>query len=450
MSAVASDARSRASRAQTAWALVGGVGLVYAASATWTGSASIDVQTTALEAWQWATSGQPWLDDLNLRWESENGALPPSGQLVEGREGLVTSRTPGVVLAAVPAYLIAGSDSAILAPSTAVAVLLTTMAVAAMFLALDTLTRRPVAIGATLAFALASPTWSVSADALWTHSLTQVGIAGAALASSRGRWWLAGAALGIAILGRSHMAIVALVLGLGVAFAYRRPCVAVQVGIPSIAAVAMTLAVNRYRYGSASLAGGYDYATGSLTSASSNEWLEYVRNVAGFLVSADRGFLLWSTVVILLVPACIRASRTAPAWVLALAVGGFAYTAIQLKINSFAGGDSFFGYRHGLELLTCLMPLLALSWAQVRHEVTRVAIIVLLFLQAAVVATGAFVDGLWVPASDVWSSSSIVLAADRAPAVLIAFTTLAMIGAVFTVRILGSEPVGGSAAASSP
>lgn len=430
MSRLIAASPSQSSSTKTAWALGVGVGLVYAASATWVGPVSIDVQSTALEAWQWATTGQPWLDDLNLRWEGDGEALSPSGQLVEGREGIVTSRTSGVVLAAVPFYVVAGGPSATLAPSTGLAVLLASLAVVAMFLAVDSLTRRPVAIGAALAFGLASPTWSVSADALWTHSLTQAGIAGAAYAASRGRWWLVGTALGVAILGRTHMAVVALVVGLAVAYAQRRPVLALKVGIPSVVAVGVTLAANYYRYGSVSVSGGYDYATGSLASSSLDVWLDYLRNTVGFLVAPDRGFLLWSAVVVLLIPASLRAAKTAPTWVTALALGGLAYTAVQLKINSYAGGDSFYGYRHGLELLTCLLPLLTVAWAEVRHEPVRAAVIVLLYVQAALIATGAFFDSQWA-VGNVLSGSAVVQ--------LIGFMTLGLIAAWLTLRRLGGH-----------
>ena len=51
-----------------------------------------------------------------------------------------------------------------------------------------------------------------------------------------------------------------------------------------------------------------------------------------------------------------------------LAVGGIAYALVQLKINHFAGGDTFFGYRLGLELVTAAAPLYVLGWLAIKRR----------------------------------------------------------------------------------
>jgi alpha-1,2-mannosyltransferase len=418
-----------------------GLGLVafgvYAATATWVRPISIDVRMTALEAWQLARTGTPWLEQIRPSLNPEGLPFVVLGQLVTTEDGhLVTTRTPGVVLAAVPAYVMARTPTAQLWPSTLVAVLVLAVAVAMMFLALDALVRRPVAIGATLAFAFATPTWSVSADGLWPHTITQAGIAAAACASARGRWTWVGVALSVAVLARAHVAAIALVLGLGVALWQRRPAIALKVGLPTAVALAVVVGANAAKYGAPSLAGGRDYVTSNLTMAGSEAAQSYLANLAGFLFSADRGVLLWTPVLLVLAPSAIRAVRTAPDWVVCLALGGLLYTAIQVKINAYTGGAGFYGYRLGLELITCLVPLLAVAWQGLRSDFARVLVIVLLYLQAAVVATGALVEALWVDRVSFWSSS-ILLAAEFAPLALGGFTALAMLGAVLTVRAMG-------------
>ena len=69
------------------------------------------------------------------------------------------------------------------------AAVLTAAAVALMFLGLGRAgASRPLALGATAVFGLASPVWSVSANALWTHPVTLLGICGAVWALPRDRW----------------------------------------------------------------------------------------------------------------------------------------------------------------------------------------------------------------------------------------------------------------------
>ncbi len=80
---------------------------------------------------------------------------------------------------------------------------------------------------------------------------------------------------------------------------------------------------------------------------------------------------MWTPVVLLLLPALRRGWLEIPSWSKLLALGGFVYTCAQLRINYFPGGDGFYGYRHGLELLTCLTPMLAFALPWTRGGVRR-------------------------------------------------------------------------------
>lgn len=428
----AAEWMNRLPRGRVAATLGSAVLLIYATTSTWRGLVSADVHLTALNAWVWAQSGQPWLDGIAIGWSSPNGL--PAGQLVQNGEHLASTRTPGVILAAFPLYWLIDAASFALWPAALTAVLLGTATVVLMFLALDSIVRRTTALAATLVFAFATPTWTVSADSLWPQSISQFGIAVAAFAASRGRWVLVGTAFGLAVLARAHVAVIAVVVALTAAILQRRPSIAAKVISPTVLGLMVLAGLNEYRFGSFSISGGYSYAPENLAAVGGSVVWDYLVNLAGFLVSPDRGVLLWSAAALPLVPAAIRAVKTSPSWVPAMALGGLSYTVVQIKINHFSGGDGFYGYRVGLELMTCLLPLFTAAWPLVRSEFARVVTIVLVCLQGAVFATGAISTGLFVGPDDVWRSSSVAVAAARVPALLLCLTLVSMALAVVVVR----------------
>ena len=107
-------------------------------------------------------------------------------------------------MAAVPAYVGASSDpnDFRILPASLFAAFLAWLAVLILHSALSRTVgaRQSTIVCAVLA--LGTPVWSVAADAMWTHTLTILGIAGAAWAASRDRWLLAGALAGLGVLGR--------------------------------------------------------------------------------------------------------------------------------------------------------------------------------------------------------------------------------------------------------
>jgi alpha-1,2-mannosyltransferase len=411
-------------------------GAVYAATAVWRPPWFGDVYGVALEAWVWATEGAPWLEGL----PPERLATPqgpfPNWLFVDTGEHAVSSRTIGLVGIALPLSALSRGELTMW-PTTLTAVVLATLAVALMHRALWKMTTPARATAGALVFAFATPTWTVSADWLLPQSLTQASIAGAALAAVHNRWWLAGVAFGFGITGRAHVAVIAACLGIGVAVVRRRPMIAVAVGLPSLLGLLVVIASNAWRYGSVSISGGYEtYAGPNLISSSIDVWAEYAVNVAGFLVSPGRGLLVWTPLALVMLPAVLRSLRGAPDWSVALAFGGFAYTAIQLKINYFSGGDTFVGYRHGLELLTAAFPLYVAAWAFLKSERTRGAAIALMWVQFALIAVGAVTRGLYLSFSpnDPWVQHILPVAIIRAPATLTAVALVALLAGWVSLR----------------
>jgi alpha-1,2-mannosyltransferase len=141
----------------------------------------------------------------------------------------------------------------------------------------------------------------------------------------------------------------------------------VLIGIGSAAGHAALVWFNSVVFGSPSITGGY---SGSFaTRAASFDVLDYLGNIILALVHLERGLLIFSPFLILLIPGLRAGWRAAPAWVRGSAVGGLLYLLLQLKANRYSGGVGFWGYRYPLETLAAAAPLLLLSYTEwLRHR----------------------------------------------------------------------------------
>ncbi|HET7389001.1 MAG TPA: hypothetical protein VFJ19_20325 [Nocardioidaceae bacterium] len=373
-----------------------------------------DVAANSMAAWRLAHTGKPWMDGLNLH---ESGEVSHYGVGADGH--IVTTRTPGQIWAATPFYL--GSPSAQPSPggtpvpptgffrSGLAAAMMTAAAMALLFLALRRHLTTAAALGATAVVAFTTPVWTVSANALWTHPLTVLAIAGAAYGARRKQWWAVGIWLGIGMLGRAHVAVIAAIVGLGMAWHERSLKPAVRVAIPTLVSLLVLSVWDHFVFGTWDPRGAYSGHTfGSMVpGVRTGAVTSMVENWAGFLVSPDKGFFVWTPVALLLLPAVVRGWRAAPAWSRWLALGGLAYAVVQLGLNGFTGGDGFQGYRLALEPLVCLTPLYAFTAARA-GMVARVLAPWVMGIQAGVAAIGAFADGVvnYVNYHQVWQDNS--------------------------------------------
>jgi alpha-1,2-mannosyltransferase len=90
-------------------------------------------------------------------------------------------------------------------------------------------------------------------------------------------------------------------------------------------------------------------------------WSDLPVNIGGALVSPTRGLLVFYPVLLLALPTLRSAIRAARPWQLAAAIGGTAGLLVQLALNRYSGGDTFFGPRLMIEPLVLWAPLLALA-----------------------------------------------------------------------------------------
>ncbi len=392
---------------------------------------SPDAFTADFAAWHIARSGDPvpdisdfpLLDDNSIRetWIVET---------TDGREAV--GRAPGVIAVAVPAYALLPSTVISAVPGGLTAALLSAAAVVLLFLLLRDRTGSRTALVAAGLFAFATPVWSVAADAMWPHTLTTLGIVGMAWAADRRRWWLVGLFGGFALWGRLHAALVCAVLGVGTAGSRRLPGIAVRAGVAGGAMLALMSVWTRWMYGSWDPTSGYragDFGD-NVTDNAFN-----ILNYLGFLVSADRGLLWWSPLLVLLVPAAWRNRRELPDWSRWLALGGLSYLVSQAVLNRFSGGDQFYGYRTSLELLVSITPALALSAHRMSDRARR-WFTPLAVLQVVLIAPGAVRDGFYSPVADVWWRNAFLDALVLRPLDLIPLAACVLVVAMLALRLL--------------
>lgn len=379
-------------------------GVVYAISAAYSG-VSGDVLTTNLASWQFSR-GTPYLDQISFPpLENHPGRATWVVMLDNGRE--IVGRSPGAVLAGVPAYALFGGGTFSLVPGAVTASLLTALAVALLALTLQRVLPRREAALATAVFAFSTPVWSVAANGVWPHTVTVLGICGMAWASSvpsSHRWWLVGLFGGVVLWGRLHAAVLVAVFGLYVAWRHRSVRELLQIGMPSAALLALQAGWTRWLYHSWNPASAYN--TDPFSDFAGEHRLDVV-NQLGFWVSPDRGFLVWTPLALVLLPALVRSWSTLPAWSRGLVWAGLTYTVLQGVLNRFSGGDTFYGYRLMLEFLACATPAFALS-ARRMGRPARALFAPVVALQAIAITAGAVNNRLGLPHEKVWHDNSFL------------------------------------------
>ncbi|MEO6512221.1 MAG: hypothetical protein ABIO16_14580, partial [Nocardioides sp.] len=228
-------------------ALFAGTFVVYALTARH-GGGSWDYYTANFASWHIVHTGSPWIDGVNIKGLS--GTHSAMIWIKEANGHTVISRFPGVIAISLPAYFIARPDSMTVIPGAMTAAVVSALSIVMMYLALRPHLRDKHNVWACLALALGTPIWSISADAIWPHTVTVFGIAGMAWGASSGRWWLAGIFGGITLWGRLHAALIVGLLGLCLAIRRRNARIAVVMGAISIGFLALLGWWTHWMYGS--------------------------------------------------------------------------------------------------------------------------------------------------------------------------------------------------------
>lgn len=403
---------------------------------------NVDAYAASAEAWRMATSGAPWLDGLDVK--SLQGVHAPIelGRWLEPSPNghVVAHRMAGPVLAGLPFYAALGRGPSTglfsLGPGALAAAFWSALGTLFIYLALRRHASPGLATAGALALAFATPTWAVSANGLWTHTVTQPALAAAAWALSRDRWGLAGVAFGVGMLGRPHIALVAAVVGIGISVGRRSLAPAVGIAVPTLGALLVLLAWNHWMFGVWSIGGAYEYAASAATgSFGQGRWLGQLTNLAGFFFSPARGLLVWTPALLLFLPAVVRSWKALPDWSRLLVVGGLLYSFFQMRLNGFAGGIGFYAYRHPLELVTCLVPAVVFSVPRLGRW-ARLLVPVLLSAQVAAVTIGAINEAYFIKLDRMWSDNSFWVALRFQPGVVGVWLALCLaLGVLVSVMV---------------
>ncbi|HEX3223785.1 MAG TPA: hypothetical protein VHR35_14555 [Nocardioides sp.] len=391
-----------------------------------------DVYGANWTSWHLATAGSPWIDGAHIPDVGPRSShLLAVVQTANGHTAF--GRFPGVVVAGLPAYLIASGPMSTV-PGSLTAALLTACALGLLFNALRRRMPDTHALLATAAFGFATPVWTVSANLMWPHTITVLGITGMAWAASADRWSWVGVFGGIALWGRLHAALIVAILALGVGIRRRDARLVARAATTSVLFLVGECAWDRWMYGSWSPLGGYG---GVSESANNYRW--DLTNYLGMWVAPDRGILVWTPVVALLVPALLRSWRTIPDWSRSLLIAGVVYTVVQSAIIGFAGGTGFYGYRYGLEFLACATPALAFA-APRMGRVARVLVGPLLAVQALAFLLGAMYKNLYTPQGKAWHQNTFVHTVDKVGLVGWAVTAIVAALGLLAARRLSRSP----------
>lgn len=403
-----------------------------------------DSHASAASAWRIANTGLPWMDGVNTA--LLEGSRFHDQWLVESSNGhMVIARMPGAIFPAVPFYAALNND-----PDPAdfeiwvggvAASVVTALSGLFLFLTFRSKFTDGVALGATGSFLIATPVWSVGANALWTHNLTLLAVALSMFYTSRERWCMAGFALAVGIISRPHLAIIAAALGLFIGWKRRELRIIAKVGLSSAVGLLVLVLWNKFVFDSWSIAGGYAGGVGEKLEASPGSGILYhIANVIGLLFAPDRGLFIWTPALLVLIPSMLSNWRSLSDCGKAFAIGGLAYTLLQLRVNDFRGGQGFYGYRLSLELLLCLLPAALHAFHRTAKR-TRLVVGALIGVQISAIAVGAINEHYYLDGADIWFSNAYLLLFADEPVVFLALTGLSAVGGA-VVMFVGQHKAG--------
>jgi hypothetical protein len=368
---------------------------LYLLTASYTINQVNDTQATALSAW---SVGTRWTFALPAQWPEEVVYWARPG--VDGRT--YTDRFPGPILWAAPFYSVTelvvprGTPAhpylANFAPAGVAAAFAAAGAVCVAFLLFRRSVGRRLALLAAASLAFTTGMWSVASGAMWTHGVGSLFLLLGVLGTSTKRYGWAGAAFGFAILCRPQYAVIPAVIGLWEALRHRDLAPVLKIGALSGLGLGAMSVYSRIIFGTWLPVAGYEtFKVGAVATRSPSAFAE---NVVLALVHPLRGILLYTPILLLLLPGLDRGWKAAAPWVRSSAIAGLIYAVVQLRANSWTGGADFFGNRLLLETLVLASPLLVLTAQRyllpAKHAIRVVAASVLV-ISAAFHALGATV-----------------------------------------------------------
>lgn len=295
------------------------------------------------------------------------------------------------------------------------AALLTALGAALFYLALCRLLPPSGALLLALVYAVASPTWTVSSQALWLENLNETSLVLLiwALLADRGTRrsavWI-GLALALSVANKPSNALIAVPIvawfclrewrtsraAAGVTPASRT----VSLFVPLAALGAFVLWYNFHYFGD--LLGAYRYTFedigySSVAAGFRGGWRGFFDGAAGLLVSPNRGLFVFVPWTVLSVWGAVRLWREAAfGWERWLLAGAVLIYLLYAKLERWYGGYTF-GPRYLVELLPVLALCLVPVWRAANTVPRRalVALLVVLALGVQLIGVFNYPGGTW-------------------------------------------------------
>ena len=349
---------------------------------------------------------------------------------------VVVGRMAGPVLAGVPlAALLAWTPLTPAVLGSATAAIMTAMAMTALFAALRRLVPARAALAGFVIVAFGTPVWTVAAGELWPQTVDILAISLMLYALARNRVGWAGIALAPAMLSRPHLALVALIMGVGLTVGRRSLRPLIGFGVPAAIGLALLFPYNHYTYGRWSLLGIYGAHTDALTGGGSGQSLHaYAWAALQTSFSTFQGLFTLSPVLLVAVVCLVRRPRFAPGWTGLALISGLAYQAVQLRVDVWTGGAGFIGSRLTLELVVLAAPMAIICyqpWAA-GHALRRFITSVLAGIGLAVFFVGAVLSDYRIGGSyhTFWTTfypAKVAMAAGPQGALIVTVAVLAFV-----------------------
>lgn len=350
---------------------------LWAVNGYWDVWGNTDVVAANVASWQLVSQGTldlgeypviaDHLDELD-RWfvEREDGSV-------------VSNRAPGLIAIGVPVYAVLGTDAFRLAPGTALALLLTMLAVVILWRLIIPLAGLNAATASAVVVALGTTTWWISSAQLWPHGPGQFFAALALAAIARGSYGWAGWAFAGSVLVRPISGVFAATVGIVESLRRRSVLPALKMGAATAVGVGLLAVYNHLVFGAVSLRGGYSsaFTTGAIERFTV-AW--YLENVWAMFAGIPHGFLVMSPILGVGLAAAIRFRGYIPRWAWTAAGAAAAYLLVHAALNRASGGLGMF-YRYPLEPIVLAGPVFAVG------------------------ATAAFRAGGWWKRTVVWSAA---------------------------------------------
>lgn len=327
--------------------LVISVSALYLLTVNVSGRQSFDPISAALPAWQFARSGSL---DLTAYRDWSNWIIQVHGHWY-------SNRFPGPIFWATPFYRLMPSTEPSLAPAAIAAVTSVVIGEVLLYRSLRTVVSRGLSIAMTACLAVATPLWSVAADALWTHGPAMMAISLILWGVSRRHALAATVGAAVSVLCRPHLAVSGIAMTLWLLRrGQKREALANIVGL-SIG-VALLLIYNRAVWGTFTILGGYDQSHLTTDGVGLGSLLT---NILGALFSPSRGMLFYCPFLLTLAPFLRHAWKASPGWAQAACMAGLVYAGTQLYLLRFTGGNRFYSFRVLIESLVLCWPMVAIA-----------------------------------------------------------------------------------------